>query len=250
MDAVELIEMLYGCAQEIARVVDEVEDWSQPGGRSGQYHIDVVADQLCVRYLTDLGFGVLSEESGTHFEDRELFAVIDPIDGSTNASRGLPWYATSICVLDDQGPLGAIVVNQSSDVHYEAFREAGAFRDGEEIQPSETVQLNEAIIGLSGYPGAYLGWNQYRALGAIALDLCAVADGTLDGYLDCVNASHGPWDYLAGMFICEQAGAVVYETGGRELLTRGYEDRRSPVAAGTPELANEILRAFHSATSR
>ena len=54
------------------------------------------------------------------------------------------------------------------------------------------------MIGLSGYPPRSLGWGQYRALGAAALDLCAVADGVLDGYVDCSRDAHGSWDYLGG----------------------------------------------------
>ena len=62
---------------------------------------------------------------------------------------------------------------------------------------------------LSGLPPGWLGWRQFRALGAVALDLCAVAEGRLDGYLDCSPSAHGPWDYLGGMLVCREAGALV-----------------------------------------
>ncbi|HVB00723.1 MAG TPA: inositol monophosphatase family protein [Acidimicrobiales bacterium] len=244
MEPAAMIEALVGCAEAIDHAVAKVTDWRAKGDRPGQYRIDIAADEVGVNYLTDRGFAVLSEESGVHCVDRELFAVIDPIDGSTNASRNLPWYATSICVLDGEGPLAALVINQASKVRYQAVRGGGAFRDGTRISPSPTEQLSRAIVGLSGYPEQYLGWSQYRALGAIALDLCAVAEGSLDAYLDCGRNSHGPWDYLAGMFICQEAGAIVIDVDGRELVTRDYEGRRSPVAAGTEVLAQELQSAF------
>lgn len=247
MEPAGLIEMLFECAATIGFTVAEVEDWRAAGERTGQYRIDILADEVGVRFLAERGFAVLSEESGVHFVERELFAVIDPIDGSTNASRNLPWYATSICLLDARGPLVAVVVNQASKVRYHAARGVGAFRDGVRIAPSQTERLDESIIGLSGYPTKHLGWSQYRALGAIALDLCAVAEGSLDAYLDCGANAHGPWDYLAGMFICHEAGAVVLDVDGRDLVTRDFEGRRSPVAAGTKALAEDLRSVFRAA---
>ncbi len=76
---------------------------------------------------------MLSEESGRHHADRPVTVVLDPLDGSSNAARGLPWYATSLCAVDAEGPLAAVVVNQVSGARYEAVRGGGARRDGEPI---------------------------------------------------------------------------------------------------------------------
>jgi fructose-1,6-bisphosphatase/inositol monophosphatase family enzyme len=146
-------------------------------------------------------------------------------------------------VVDEAGPFVAYVVNQATGRTYEAVRGRGARRDGAAITPSSATHLSGSIIGLSGFPGRHLGWMQYRVLGAIALDLCAVADGSLDGYLDCARSNHGVWDYLAGLLVCREAGAYVGETAGRELVVRTLEERRSPVAAGTEELLRELVAA-------
>ncbi|MCU1489674.1 MAG: putative inositol monophosphatase, partial [Acidimicrobiaceae bacterium] len=98
-------------------------------------------------------------------------------------------------------------------------------------------------------PPVHLGWRQYRTLGAAALDICAVADGTLDAYIDC-NEAHGVWDYLGAMLICEEAGAVLGEVHDRELVVRSHAERRGPVAAATPELLGEALAARRAAGSR
>jgi fructose-1,6-bisphosphatase/inositol monophosphatase family enzyme len=103
--------------------------------------------------------------------------------------------------------------------------------------------LGEAIIGFSGYPPRYLGWSQYRGLGAAALDLCAVAEGVLDGYAVVGGSQLGSWDYLGGMLICTEAGAVVAETEGRALVTLEHGDRRTPVAASTPALLDALEAA-------
>lgn len=251
MDSTSMIALLEDAARAVRDALDELSDWGLAGTRPGQYRSDIVADRAVVEVLTGAGFSVMSEESGlTSVDSSTLLAVVDPVDGSTNASRGLPWFATSICVLDEEGPLAALVVNQATGRRYEATRGGGATRDGKAIVPSSCRELGRAVIALSGYPARYLGWKQYRALGAVALDLCAVADGTLDGYLDCGRNAHGAWDYLGGVLVCQEAGAVVADGLGRALVVRGHEDRRTPVAAGTPELLEALAAARRSLEAR
>jgi fructose-1,6-bisphosphatase/inositol monophosphatase family enzyme len=245
VDSAELLLVLRSAADAVASALDELADWGLAGTRPGQYRSDLVADSAAVRVLADAGFAVLSEESGfsAGASERPLLAVLDPVDGSTNASRRIPWFATSICLLDDDGPLAALVVNQATGVRYEAVRGEGARRDGEPITPSKQESFRRSLIGVSGYPPSYLGWGQFRALGAAALDLCAVADGTFDGYIDCVRNAHGSWDYLGGLLVCTEAGASIADAAGRELVVREHSDRRTPVAAGTPALLSELLAA-------
>ncbi|MGH9283607.1 MAG: inositol monophosphatase family protein [Acidimicrobiales bacterium] len=243
MDDVALLAVLHRAADAVAEVLGTLDDWGPAGTRPGQYHSDLAADAAALAVLRGAGLGVVSEESGEHVGDLPLVAVLDPVDGSTNASRQIPWYATSICVLDEAGARAAVVVNQASGVRYEAARGGGAQRDGRPLRPSSCTSLASALVGLTGLPPRHLGWRQFRALGAAALDLCAVAEGSLDGYLDCVADAHGPWDYLGGMLVCEEAGAVVADGAERSLVTAGYGDRRTPVAAATPKLLAELLAA-------
>ncbi|MDA8291492.1 MAG: hypothetical protein M0Z33_07435 [Actinomycetota bacterium] len=249
MDPDALLEPLSEAVDAVARALSSLDDWGPAGTRPGQYRSDLAADGAAVEVLLAAGLGVLSEESGVHEPGRPLCAVLDPVDGSTNASRRLPWYATSICVLDDAGPLAALVVNQATGARYEAVRDRGARRDGRRIGPSGATRVREATVGLSGYPGRHLGWRQYRALGAMALDLCAVAEGALDGFVDCVSGPHGgPWDYLGGLLVCEEAGAVVADAAGRDLVVRDGSESRSPVAGATRELLDGLLGARSDAT--
>jgi myo-inositol-1(or 4)-monophosphatase len=244
VDGASIIGVLEETARQVRSALDGLVDWGLADTGPGQYRSDLVADRVAVEVLTGEGFSVMSEESGlTQVDSSRLLAVLDPVDGSTNASRGLPWFATSICVLDSDGPLAALVVNQASGRRYEAVRGAWARRDGVPITPSGCTELGAAVIALSGYPRKYLGWKQYRALGAVALDLCAVADGTFDGYVDCGTNAHGAWDYLGAMLVCQEAGAGIADGLGRDLVVRGHADRRAPVAAGTPELLEALLVA-------
>jgi fructose-1,6-bisphosphatase/inositol monophosphatase family enzyme len=239
----DLLAVLHESADAAVAATSGSGDFAMVDERRGQHVADVAADDAAVAILVAAGLGVLSEESGRHHAERALTVVLDPLDGSTNASRGLPWYATSLCAVDEAGARAAVVVNQVSGARYEAVRGGGARRDGEPLTPSAAVDLGDAMVGLSGLPPAWLGWRQYRALGAVALDLCAVAEGRLDGYLDCSPSAHGAWDYLGGMLICQEAGAVIADAAGRDLVVLEHDARRTPVAAGTRQLLDQALAA-------
>jgi myo-inositol-1(or 4)-monophosphatase len=244
-----VLQVLHDAATAVRRALDQLEDWGLAGTRDGQYRSDLVADSAALKVLDAAGFGAMSEESGDHHPERDIVVVIDPVDGSTNASRGLPWFATSLCALDATGPLAAVVVNQATGVRFDAVRGSGARRDGHPIRPTACAELGDALVAVNGYPVRHLGWKQFRALGAAALDLCAVACGSVDAYVDCTRRSHGPWDYLGGMLVCEEAGAVVVDVFDEELVVRGHGDRRTPLAAATPMLAKRLLAAVRDGRS-
>jgi fructose-1,6-bisphosphatase/inositol monophosphatase family enzyme len=229
-------------------VVDAVDDalagvteWGSQGIRPGQYAFDLVADAAALEVLDQSGLGVLSEESGLRRPDAALIAVVDPVDGSTNASRGIPWYACSICIVDKEGPLVSMVANLVSKVRYHAIREGGAWRNGTPVQPSGCEEMNRAIVALSGYPRNHMGWSQYRVFGAASLDMCAVADGMIDAYSVVGRSELGSWDYLGAMLVCTEAGGAAGELDGRELVTTDHEDRRSVAAAASPRLLAQVI---------
>ena len=122
---------------------------------------------------------------------------------------------------------------------FHAARGEGAFLNGEAIQPTDCEQLDEAIIGVAGVPPPNLNPRQYRSFGAAALDVCSVAAGRLDAYIDPL-AHHGVWDYAAGVLICQEAGAVVGELQGRDLIHSDHAARRGPVAAASPDLLAQL----------
>jgi myo-inositol-1(or 4)-monophosphatase len=241
--------LLHEVADAVTAVLRRVENWGESGLRTGQYLADLDADDAALGVLRRAGVGVLSEESGLEGGDRAEVVVLDPLDGSTNASRGVPWFATALCLVDRDGPATALVVDQASGVRWWAERGSGAFRDGDRIGPSGCADASRAIIGVSGRPVDGLPYAQFRALGAAALDLCLVASGTLDGFVDCVADAHGVWDYLASTLICREAGAAVVDALGRDLVVLDHAARRTPVAAATPALLDTLVAARRAATN-
>lgn len=238
-----LLAVLGEAAAAVQAALGRLEDWGPAGTRPGQYRSDLVADEAVVAVLDRAGLGTLSEESGLHHPDRPVVVVVDPLDGSTNAARGIPWFACSLCAVDRDGPAAALVVDLARGTRYEAVRGGGASRDGTAVRPSRCSTLRSSVVGLSGYPRRYLGWKQFRALGAAALDLCAVGAGHLDAYIDCSRDAHGPWDYLAGVLVCREAGAAVVDAWDRDLVTLEPSGRRTPLAAATPALLEQVVGA-------
>jgi fructose-1,6-bisphosphatase/inositol monophosphatase family enzyme len=211
--------------------------------RSGQYGLDVVADVTALRHLHAAGFAVMSEESGySGPEDSTVTVVLDPVDGSTNCARGISYWAISLCALDADGPLASMVVNQATGTRYYAMRGAGAFRDGKPIFASGVERVEDAVVALSGFPARALPWKQFRALGCAALALCDLAAGGIDGYVDG-GRWHAPWDYLGGYQICTEAGAVVADLHGDELVTTDVSERRQLVGGATAVLRESLVPA-------
>ena len=210
--------------------------------RSGQYFLDVVADAAILPILHDVGMRVLSEESGwTGPEDATVTVVLDPVDGSTNCARNIPYWSISLCALDARGMLVGYVANGATGVRYTAIRGQGAWVDSTALRPSATAALDRSVIAITGLPPRRIPWRQFRALGSSALSLCDVAAGNIDGFLDCLPDQHRPWDYLGGLLICREAGAVVVDALGRELAIAEEDGRRCLVGAGTAELLDALL---------
>jgi myo-inositol-1(or 4)-monophosphatase len=240
VDEVRLLGVLDEVATAVRAALDELDEWGPSGVRPGQYRLDLAADAAALPILHGAGLQVLSEESGLTGAG-DLLAVIDPVDGSTNAHRGIPFYCTSVCILDTEGPLVGLVVNQATGLRYAAVRGGGAERNGEPIAPSGCTELGHAIVSITGFPGSRPGWAQFRAFGAAALEFCAVADGTLDAYTVTAGHTLFGWDYLAGMLICHEAGAVTRERDGADLCPRD-DSRRRPMVAATEALVDALSK--------
>jgi hypothetical protein len=198
--------LLHDVADAVAAAMRTVTDWGPSGARIGQYALDVTADDAALAVLRTPGSVCCRRRAdsipalgrgGRHRPDRRI----------DECQSWLPWFATSLCFVDDDGPAVALVVNQATGVRFSAERGAGAWCGERRLQPSTCESLSDAIVVITATPPPDVGWAQFRALGACALDLCAVADGLFDGYVDFGDESHGVWDYLGGLLICREAGS-------------------------------------------
>jgi myo-inositol-1(or 4)-monophosphatase len=249
IDDAAVLHLFGTVCDAVTELLAATTDWGVSGHRDGQYRVDLVADDLCVTPLLAAGYSVLSEESGLQHPASGLSSlgvvIVDPLDGSTNASLGLPWCATSLCLVRaDSGeplPQVAMVANLRTGQRYQAVRGRGASLDGRPITVGPPTDLADAIVAVSGLPDRPYGWRQFRAMGASALDICAVASGTFDGFVDMSVDAHGVWDYAAAALVVGEAGGVVVDAFARDLYVLDDDQRRTPVAATDPSLLAALL---------
>ena len=207
--------------------------------------IDKVAEDAVLRYLeyNDADLNVLSEEAG--FLDRgwKRTLIVDPVDGTYNAVRGIPLYATSLAVGEDRLSTvthGLVRNLVSGDTHY-AEKGVGAFHNGSRVltRPFRAKEsLFSVYLGTNATAKAYAvaaAARRVRNLGAASLDLATVASGGFDlYYMDSKKASRlRIMDIAAGVLIVREAGGVVVQTNRKELdMAIALEARTNLIAAG------------------
>ena len=239
----DLLELFDSTAQSVRDAVAGLaaETLRERTGRVGQYSLDLVADLAAGKVLSEAPVRIVSEESGVHERDgANVTVVLDPVDGSTNCSRGIPYWATSLCALDADGALAALVVNQATGARYVATRGGGAYRDNVRLHAPQTQRPEDSLVAIAGFPQRLPPFAQFRALGCASLTLCDVAAGGIDAYVDS-GPWHAPWDYLGGYLVCIEAGAIVRDAYGEELVTDDVEARRQLIAAGSVTVADALM---------
>ena len=145
--------------------------------------------------------------------------ILDPIDGTVNYLYGLPQYAVSLAAEVDGTVVAGVAINAATGVEWTATRGGGAWCGDRRLRGSARTDLDRSLVGTGfGYDarrrahqGAVLAGlitrvRDIRRFGAAALDLCAVAEGTLDAYFE---KGLNPWDHSAGGLIAAEAGLVV-----------------------------------------
>ncbi len=237
-----MLSLLDDAADRAAGALNENSDWSLVGrDHAGQYQHDLVADAAVLEVLADSGVRVLSEESGwSGAEDAAVTVVVDPVDGSTNASLGIPHWCVSLLAVNADGPVASVVLNPVNGERYRAVAGKGATLDGRTIRASGREELRKGVIGLTGTPTGRQGWAQFRAMGSAAMDMCFVAAGRLDGFY----ASYGLalWDYGGAALVCQEAGATVGLRTGAPVYELG-DNRRQVVVGATETLFEQLVQA-------
>lgn len=169
------------------------------------------------KYFPD--HSILTEESGLSFRGNGDWEwVIDPLDGTTNYSAGLPWFNVSIGIKHKGETVVGVVYAPRLDEMFTAVKGQGATLNGKAIYPSETPTLTKAVVS-TGFPydKAVNPDNNLdnfmrimpvvrglRRMGSAALDICYVAAGFFDAYWE-MNLNE--WDVCAAMLIAHEAGA-------------------------------------------
>lgn len=157
--------------------------------------------------------------------------ILDPVDGTTNLIHSFRHSAISLALAEGGQAVFGVVYNPYTEECFAACRGGGALRNGVPIHVSDVSRLEDSLLSTGTVPGrrelADAAFRQMRALygrcqdvrrtGCASLELCDVACGRLDGY---VELSLQPWDYAAGMRIAAEAGGKVTTLDGSPLSLR------------------------------
>jgi myo-inositol-1(or 4)-monophosphatase len=230
----ELLALAVPVAREAAATARRMRAGAITDVETKSTRTDVVtaADRAVERQVIDAlrsarpGDAVLGEEFGEDAEDGtapEAGAVrwvLDPIDGTVNYLYGIPAYAVSLAAEVDGVVLAGVVINAATGDEWTATRGGGAWRGDRRLHcPDDRSDLAQALVGTGfGYDaarrahqGAVLAGlitrvRDIRRIGAAALDLCGVAEGSLDAFFE---KGLNPWDHAAGGLVATEAGVTV-----------------------------------------
>jgi len=221
--------------------------------------IDKIAEDACINFLqkNDVSIELISEESGTFtFGDAPRYTlIIDPIDGSTNASRGVPFFSLSLALLDGTtfndvvaGIIRAPLLLKNNLFEVEKGRDIKV--DGKPIYPLPMEEkLSKAIVSMYVYdcdlekvkPVVSQAYKT-RLFGSVALEICYTAMGLLDALID-TRGSLKIMDIVAAKLFIEEAGGIITDMEGKPLTSNVFElsERYSIVCASNRSLHQEII---------
>jgi len=217
--------------------------------------LDRAAENAIVARFRDLDVTIVSEEVG-RVGDGSTVVVVDPIDGSLNAKRGIPFFSLSIAVAEGETMrdvhLG-YVYDFGSGEEWVARRGAGAFVNGERlgaVRPKDEVEILSfeatltSLIARDAPKVAELAY-RLRIMGSLALSLCHLAAGRVDAV--CSLKSARSVDIAAAQLLCTEVGLAielfdVEQPFGDAPLD--LEGRSRVVAGGNEDLCRRIAHAL------
>ncbi|HUI00812.1 MAG TPA: inositol monophosphatase family protein [Nitrososphaerales archaeon] len=238
-----------------------IEHLGQGAGGDMTMKVDADAEKSIIELVKgqvdDVRF--VSEEAGVVGKPGAAWTVvIDPIDGSMNYARGLPFYCTSIAVLDGptlESAKHGLVRNLVLEETYYAERGRGAERDGTPIRTSKAKVLRESCVGIDMSKAPKQTVERLVPLiaairkpahfGANALEQAFLADGKVDAFVDMRDRMRVV-DFAAGYLIAKEAGAVMSNPTGGPVNTRvSLDEKFNVVASCNSTLHKSILRLLN-----
>jgi len=190
--------------------------------------VDLASERLIREKIATArpGDGFVGEEGDDRGGSSGVTWVADPIDGTVNFLYGIRQYSVSLAARDTDGVVAAVVHDPSSAETFTATRGGGAWLDGRRVQPSGCVDPTRALVGTGYHYRADVRARQavetgrlvprirdIRRMGSAALDLCYVACGRYDAY---VERGLRPWDLAAGQLIAREVGVRVEGMNGSD----------------------------------
>ncbi|MFQ5940712.1 MAG: inositol monophosphatase family protein [Nitrososphaerales archaeon] len=236
------------------------ESYGVGAGGDVSRKIDIVAERAVIDLLKSHGLNctVIAEEAGkVDITDgkSESYIVVDAVDGTTNALRGIPFYCCSIAFADENrlsGVKHGVVMDLFTGDVYSASKGNGAFFNGAKMHVKEKYEEGRYIVGMnvSGVKPEKIDLlkpimsksNHLRHMGANALELCIFARGLMDVFIDIRNKIRVT-DMAAAYLIVKEAGGILISEDGKELeADLGGNSRLSFIASANRRVLDDIAQ--------
>jgi myo-inositol-1(or 4)-monophosphatase len=223
--------------------------------------MDMAAEHALDAALTKRGLSarIISEELGDRIIGKhpEFMLVFDPIDGSTNAACGIPFFCTSLAYTEKTdiagfGDITMAVICEITNNTYCAEKGKGALFNGKRITGGKRGARPKPVVSVYSYgvpqvPAGLIELEKsiiVRALGSIALDMCYVADGTLDGVIDTRGLVSG-YDIMASALVLKEAGGQLCDLRGKPIIDNDVKATGiSMIGTKNNELNERIVRTL------
>ena len=220
--------------------------------------IDSISEKVVLRYLENEGLSCvfIGEEYGVRRigGSPKFYLIIDGVDGTNNAMRGIKFASASLAMSSSEwinDLEAAVVIDLYNGGIYSAERREGAKYNGRSIKPSDIKSLEEAIVSvnitrslnaLRKITPITKRVRGLRALGSASLEICHVASGFLDAYID-LRGKLRTMDFAAGMLIIREAGGILLQPSGEEIpnIPLTEINRFSIIASANENIFDEII---------
>lgn len=211
---------------------------------------DLAAEKAIIEILlVESDYEILSEESGTSNINTGPKWVIDPLDGTNNFARDLPFFAVSVGLMDGAESQVGVIIDPVNKKEYYATKGGGAFFNGEKIILPEFDNSYIPMLFLNhGYAEAdrskfkelskRLASNyNILKLGTTALELCYIASGSADGF---ICSGDELWDFAAGIVIAREAGCVFTDWQGNK-----WDGKNNHLLISKKEIHKELVKLIN-----
>ena len=253
----EVSKLVYENVKNLAGTPDAAGDFGVGAGGDISRNIDIVAEKTVLSYLKKNNFNciVLGEECGRIelSDSPKGFIIMDAIDGSANAVRGVPFFCCSLAFATDEklsSITDGVVTNLATGDMYWASKGKGAFLNNVPIHVHDKEPIYRIVgINTSGASPELMkklqpifeNHNHTRHFGANALEMAFFACGVMDIFIDLRDKIRIQ-DVAAGYFLIKEAGGLILDADLNPLDSDlSYSTRLSFIAASNQKVLDEIV---------
>jgi myo-inositol-1(or 4)-monophosphatase len=233
-----MIKACEKASKVIIRDFGEVENLQvlKKGPKDFVTKTDRRVEEILIEELTKSkkNYSFITEETGIiNNSDKDVFWIIDPIDGTTNFLHGIPHFAISIALKFKDEIRSGVIFDPIKDEMFFAEKNKGAFLNNHRLKVSKKNSLEDCLFS-SNHEGVKFSNLNMRYSGCAALDLAYVASGRLDGFFhNKINL----WDVAAGTLIVQEAGGIVNDLNQ-------YSTNNIDIKASSASINDQMLKSL------